>query len=71
MKGSVWSLLVLVVSFLCGFLVVYGSETGPKSPLMAVLAGLVVLALAQIGYDAIVKAIAKKAENVLSNEKNN
>ena len=60
---------VLVVSFLCGALVVYGSNSAPKTVWMAVLAGLVVLALAQIGYDGIVKAIAKKAANVLTNEK--
>lgn len=69
--GWAWSLVVLAASFLCGALVVFGANAGPKTPLMAVLAGLVVLALAQIGYDAIVKAIAKKAENVLANEKTN
>lgn len=67
--GWAWSLVVLAVSFLCGALVVYGGSAAPKTPLMAVLAALVVLALAQIGYDGIVKAIAKKAENLLPNEK--
>lgn len=67
--GWAWSVAVLVVSFLCGALVVYGSNAVPKTVWMAVLAGLVVLALAQIGYDGIVKAIAKKAANVLTNEK--
>ncbi|WP_428055780.1 hypothetical protein [Candidatus Avelusimicrobium fimicolum] len=67
--GWAWSVAVLVVSFLCGALVVYGSNSAPKTVWMAVLAGLVVLALAQIGYDGIVKAIAKKAANVLTNEK--
>lgn len=67
--GWAWSMAVLVVSFLCGALVVYGSNSAPKTVWMAVLAGLVVLALAQIGYDGIVKAIAKKAANVLTNEK--
>lgn len=70
-KGSVWSLLLLFVSFLCGWLIVYGSDSGPKTPLMAILAGAVVLALAQIGYDAIIKAISKKAEHALENEKTN
>ena len=69
--GWAWSVAVLVVSFLCGALVVYGSNAAPKTVWMAVLAGLVVLALAQIGYDGIVKAIAKKAANVLTNEKTN
>ena len=69
--GWAWSLVVLAASFLCGALVVFGANVGPKTPLMTVLAGLVVLAFAQIGYDAIVKAIAKKAENVLANEKTN
>lgn len=67
--GWAWSVAVLVVSFLCGALVVYGSNAAPKTVWMAILAGLVVLALAQIGYDGIVKAIAKKAANVLTNEK--
>lgn len=67
--GWAWSVAVLVLSFLCGALVVYGSNAAPKTVWMAVLAGLVVLALAQIGYDGIVKAIAKKAANVLTNEK--
>lgn len=69
--GWAWSLIVLTASFLCGALAVFGAGVGPKTPLMALLAGFVVLALAQIGYDAIVKAIAKKAENVLTNEKTN
>lgn len=68
-SGWAWSVAVLVVSFLCGALVVYGSNAAPKTVWMAILAGLVVLALAQIGYDGIVKAIAKKAANVLTNEK--
>lgn len=67
--GWAWSLAVLGVSFLCGALVVYGANVAPKTLWMAVLAGLVVLALAQIGYDAIVKAIGKKAAHVLENEK--
>ena len=67
--GWAWSVAVLVVSFLCGALVVYGSNSAPKTVWMAVLAGLVVLALAQIGYDGIGKAIAKQAANVLTNEK--
>lgn len=67
--GWALSVAVLVVSFLCGALVVYGSNAAPKTVWMAILAGLVVLALAQIGYDGIVKAIAKKAANVLTNEK--
>ena len=69
--GWAWSLVVLAASLCCGTLCVFGANVGPKSLPMAVLAGLVVLALAQIGYDAIVKAIAKKAENVLSHEKTN
>ena len=69
--GWAWSLVVLAASFLCGALVVFGANVGPKTPLMAVLAGLVVLAFAQIGYDSIVKAIAKKAEHVLPDEKTN
>ena len=69
--GYVWSLAVFAGAMLCGFIAVYGAGITAKTPLMAVLAGLVVLAFAQIGYDAIVKAIAKKAENVLANEKTN
>ncbi len=69
--GWAWSLVVLAASLGCGALCVFGANVGPKSLPMAVLAGLVVLALAQIGYDAIVKAIAKKAENVLPDEKAN
>lgn len=67
--GWAWSLVVLAASFACGALAVYGGNTAPKTPLMALLAGLAVLALAQIGYDGIVKAIAKKAENILPHEK--
>lgn len=67
--GWAWSVAVLVVSFLCGALVVFGANVAPKTIWMALLAGLVVLALAQIGYDAIVKAISKKAAHVLENEK--
>ena len=69
--GWAWSLVVLAASLCCGSLCVFGGGVGPKSLAMAILAGLVVLALAQIGYDAIVKAIAKKAERVLDNEKSN
>ena len=69
--GWAWSLVVLAASLCCGALCVFGGGVGPKSLAMAILAGLVVLALAQIGYDAIVKAIAKKAERVLDNEKSN
>ena len=67
--GWAWSVAVLVVSFLCGALVVFGANVAPKTIWMALLAGLVVFALAQIGYDAIVKAISKKAAHVLENEK--
>ena len=67
--GFVWSLAVFAGAMLCGFTAVYGAGITAKTPLMAVLIGLVVLALAQIGYDGIVKAIAKKAANVLTNEK--
>lgn len=70
-SGWMWSLVVLAASFLCGALVVFGGKVGPKTPLMAVLAGLVVLAFAQIGYDGLIKAINQKASSVLGNEKNN
>jgi hypothetical protein len=67
--GFVWSLAVFVGAMLCGFIAVYGAGITAKTPLMAVFIGLVVLALAQIGYDSIVKAIGKKAACVLENEK--
>lgn len=67
--GFVWSLAVFAGAMLCGFIAVYGAGITAKTPLMAVFIGLVVLALAQIGYDSIVKAIGKKAACVLENEK--
>lgn len=67
--GWVWSVVVLVASIGCGFLAVYGADVTVHNPLVSVLIGLAILALAQIGYDAIVKAIGKKAAHVLENEK--
>lgn len=66
LPGWVWSVVLLVLAQGCGFLTVYGSQTLAKTPLMAVLTGTVVLAFAQIGYDAIIKRISARcaeAEN--------
>lgn len=70
--GFVWSLAVFAGAMLCGFIAVYGAgKPAPATPLMAVLIGLVVLALAQIGYDGIKRAIMSRAEKALTNEKTN
>lgn len=63
--GWVWSVVVLVASIGCGFLAVYGADATAHNPLMAVLLGLAILALAQIGYEAIKKAIISRAEKAL------
>ncbi len=66
--GWVWSVVVLVASIGCGFLAVYAADVTSHTPLMAVLVGLVVLAIAQIGYEAIKKAIISRAEKALGFE---
>ena len=66
--GWVWSVVVLVASLGCGFLAVYGADVTAHTPLMAVLLGLAILALAQIGYEAIKKAIIHRAEKALGLE---
>ncbi len=66
--GWVWSVFVLVASIGCGFLAVYGADVTEHNPLMAVLLGLAILALAQIGYEAIKKAIISRAEKALGLE---
>lgn len=63
--GWVWSVVVLVASIGCGFLAVYGADVTAHTPLMAVLLGLAILALSQIGYEAIKKAIISRAEKAL------
>lgn len=63
--GWVWSVVVLVASQGCGFLAVYGADATAHTPQMAVLFGLGVLALSQIGYEAIKKAIIHRAEKAL------
>ena len=66
--GWVWSVVVLLASIGCGFLAVYGADVTAHNPLMAVLLGLAILALAQIGYDGLKTAITKRAEKALFNE---
>lgn len=66
--GWVWSVVVLVASLGCGFLAVYGADVTAHTPLMAVLLGLAILALSQIGYEAIKKAIISRAEKALGLE---
>ena len=66
--GWVWSVVVLVASIGCGFLAVYGADVTAHNPLMAVLFGLGVLALSQIGYEAIKKSIISRAEKALGLE---
>ena len=66
MPGFVWSLAVFAGAMLCGFMAVYGAGITAKTPLMALLVALVVLALAQIGYEGIKKAILQRARNALS-----
>ena len=66
--GWVWSVVVLVASIGCGFLAVYGADITAHTPQMAVLFGLGVLALSQIGYEAIKKAIIHRAEKALGLE---
>ena len=66
--GWVWSVVVLVASIGCGFLAVYGADVTAHNPLMAVLLGLAILALAQIGYEAIKKAVLIRAEKALGIE---
>lgn len=66
--GWVWSVVVLVASIGCGFLAVYGADVGAHNPLMAVLIGLAILALSQIGYEAIKKAVLNRAEKALGIE---
>ena len=63
--GWVWSVVVLVASLGCGFLAVYGADVTAHTPLMAVLLGLAILALSQIGYEAIKKVIISRAEKAL------
>lgn len=63
--GWVWSVVVLFASLACGFLAVYGADATAHTPLMAVLLGLAILALAQIGYDGLKTAIIKRAEKAL------
>ena len=63
--GWVWSVVVLVASIGCGFLAVYGADVTAHNPLMAVLFGLGVLALSQIGYDGLKTAIINRAEKAL------
>ncbi len=63
--GWVWSVVVLLASIGCGFLAVYGADITAHNPLMAVLLGLAILALAQIGYDGLKTAIMKRAEKAL------
>lgn len=63
--GWVWSVVVLVASQGCGFLAVYGADVTAHTPLMAVLLGFAILALSQIGYEAIKKAIISRAEKAL------
>ena len=63
--GWVWSVVVLLASIGCGFLAVYGADVTAHNPLMAVLLGLAILALAQIGYDGLKTAIMKRAEKAL------
>lgn len=63
--GWVWSVVVLVASLGCGFLAVYGADVTAHTPLMAVLLGLAILALSQIGYDGLKTAIIKRAEKAL------
>lgn len=63
--GWVWSVVVLLASIGCGFLAVYGADVTAHNPLMAVLLGLAILALAQIGYDGLKTAITKRAEKAL------
>lgn len=63
--GWVWSVVVLVASLACGFLAVYGADATAHTPQMAVLFGLGVLALSQIGYDGLKTAIIKRAEKAL------
>ena len=63
--GWVWSVVVLIASLGCGFLAVYGADVTAHTPLMAVLLGLAILALSQIGYEAIKKAIISRAEKAL------
>ena len=63
--GWVWSLVVLIASQGCGFLAVYGADVTSHTPLMAVLLGFAILALSQIGYEAIKKAIIHRAEKAL------
>ena len=55
--GWVWSVVV--------FLAVYGADVTAHTPLMAVLLGLAILALSQIGYEAIKKSIIHRAEKAL------
>lgn len=66
--GWVWSIIVLLSSLVCGFIAVYAADVTSHTPLMAVLVGLVVLAIAQIGYEAIKKAIISRAEKALGIE---
>ena len=66
--GWVWSVVVLVASLGCGFLAVYGADVTAHTPLMAVLLGLAILALSQIGYEAIKKSIIHRAEKALGIE---
>ena len=66
--GWVWSVVVLFASLGCGFLAVYGADVTAHTPLMAVLLGLAILALSQIGYEAIKKAIIHRAEKALGLE---
>ncbi|HJD19475.1 MAG TPA: hypothetical protein IAB21_03345 [Candidatus Avelusimicrobium excrementipullorum] len=65
LPGWVWSLAVLAASLGSGFLAVYGADVTAHTPLMAVLIGLVVLALSQIGYDGLKNAIKNRAEKAL------
>lgn len=66
--GWVWSVVVFVASIGCGFLGVYGADVTAHNPLMAVLVGMAVLALAQIGYETIKKAVISRAEKALGVE---
>ena len=66
--GWVWSVVALVASIGCGFLAVYGADVTAHNPLMAVLLGLAILALAQIGYEAIKQSIIHRAEKALGFE---
>ena len=66
--GWVWSVVVFVAAQGCGFLAVYGADVTAHTPLMAVLLGFAILALSQIGYEAIKKAIIHRAEKALGIE---